>query len=496
MVKGWTPGTAALLAMCAGCAVGPDFRPPAPPEVGQYTRAPLPATTAAADSIENATVGGGAAQHIGAAQDLPTDWWTLFHSTALSSLVEQALQRNPGLAGAEATLREARENLAAGRAVYLPTLQASYAAVRQRDPVGTLAPTLNGAVPPAIFNLYTGQVSVSYVLDVFGQNRRQVESLGAAADAQRFEYEATYLTLTASVVLGAINEASLRDQLTATRAIAGSEHEVVAILQRQQALGAVAMTDVLAAEAALAQTEASLPALEKQLAQQDDQIAVLAGWLPAEAVPVAFTLDDFTLPTDLPLSLPSALVAQRPDVLLAESNLHEATAEVGVAIGNFLPQIAIAGGAGGVSTLASELTATGNVFWSAGASLSQVLFAGGSLVHRKRAADAALDAAGAHYRTAVLGAFQNTADTLEALVADGDGVRTGAAALDAAARSRAIAKKNLELGSVSYLAWLNAEQAYQQALIGLTQARAARYADTVGLYAALGGGWWSHTASP
>lgn len=472
--------------LLSACAVGPAFKPPAAPDVRHYVAAGQPAPTA------EAPVPGGAAQHFVERMDIPAQWWELFHSAALDDLMKQALAHNPTVDASQAALRQAMENLSAQRGSYYPSVQAGYSVARQKNAVGTLAPTLNGVDPAPIFNLYTGQVSVSYLFDVFGLNRRQVEAFRAQADTQKFQLEATYLTLTANVALAAIQQASLRAQLAALRDIARDAESALGILRRQYELGALAPLDVLAQDAILSGTQAAIVTLEKQLAQQDDLLAVLAGRYPGEAGVAAFDLDALELPQDLPLSLPSDLVRQRPDVRAAEAQLHVATAQVGVAVADMLPQVTIGAGAGGVATQAGQLFASGNTFWSVGASLSQVLFSGGALLHHKRAAEAALDQAGAQYRGTVLAALQNVADTLHALESDAEAVRALGRQVQSATDGLTIARRNLELGAISYVVFLNAEQTRQQAVVNLVQARANRFADTVALYQALGGGWWNH----
>jgi NodT family efflux transporter outer membrane factor (OMF) lipoprotein len=473
----------ALAAALSGCAVGPNFKPPPPPSVTGYTPQPLPPQTA------SAPIAGGEVQRFVAGMDIPGQWWTLFHSPALNELVEQALKNNPSVRAAQAALRQANENVKAQRGSYFPTVQAGYNVTREKNAVGTLAPTLSSGAE--LFTLHTAQVNVSYVLDLFGANRRQVESLQALADAQRYELAGTYLTLSSNVVAAAVQEASLRAQVTATQDIVQSGRESLAILRHQLEIGAIAQLDVMAQESALAASEATLPALQKQLAQQDDLLAILTGRFPADAAVAQFSLADLQLPQDLPLSVPSKLVRQRPDVLQAEAQLHAASAQVGVAIADLLPQIAITAQAGGASTSVASLLASGNTFWSAGANLTQTLFAGGALWHHKLAADAALDQAGEQYRSVVLAAFQNVADTLQALELDADGVRATQRAEAAAATSLTATRRNVEIGAVGYLALLSAEQAYQQAALNLAQALANRYADTAALFQALGGGWWS-----
>jgi NodT family efflux transporter outer membrane factor (OMF) lipoprotein len=447
--------------------------------VDRYTADALPSETASAPGP------GGAAQKFLNGADVPRDWWTRFGSAELDALVAEALRNNPSVQAATAALRQAQENTAAQRGAYYPAVQGGFAASRQRDAVGVLSPNLVSGT--ALYNLYTPQVTVSYVPDVFGLNRRQVESLAALADASRYQLDATYLTLTANVVTAAIQEAGLRAQIAATEHVIALERESLSILRRELELGAIAEGDVFAQEAALAQLETTLPPLHRQLQIARDLLAALTGRLPADYQPARFELDELTLPTDLPLGVPSQLVERRPDVRAAEAQLHAATAQVGVALANLLPQVTITADAGSSATAMGDLFKAGTGFWSLGASLTQTLFEGGTLVHRKRAADAALDQAGAQYRSAVLTAFQNVADALHALDADAEALGAAARAESAAEKSLDVVKHQLELGSVGYLALVNAEQTYQQAVILLTQARANRYADTAALFQALGG---------
>jgi NodT family efflux transporter outer membrane factor (OMF) lipoprotein len=466
---------AALLSAC----VGPNFHRPAAPNVERYTILPLAAATAEAPGM------GGAAQRFLSEQDVPRNWWTLFGSDELDSLVWTALRANPDVASAQAALRQALENTAAQRGSYFPMVQGSFDASRNRDATGVVQPTLQSGTP--LYNLFTPQVTISYVPDVFGANRRAVESLAAQAEASRFQLDATYLTLTANVVATAIQEASLRAQIAGTERVIALERESLAVLRRELELGAIAEADVYAQDAALAQLEATLPPLTKQLHQARDQLAVLTGRLPADFTPARFTLEQLSLPMDLPLGVPSQLIERRPDVRAAEAQLHAATAQVGMAIANLLPQLTITGDIGSTAALFTDLFKPGTGFWNLGAHASQTLFAGGTLVHRKRAADAALDQAAAQYHAAVLTAFQNVADALHALDSDADALKAASRAEDAAQKSLDVARHQLELGSVSYLALVNAEQTYQQAVVSLVQARGNRYADTAALFLALGG---------
>jgi NodT family efflux transporter outer membrane factor (OMF) lipoprotein len=477
--------TAWSVVLLAGCAVGPDFHTPSAPQVSGYLAQPLPTQTAEAE------ISGGEAQRFLQQLDLPAQWWELFHSPPLNTLVEQALKANPDMWAAQAALRQAQENAYAQEGVLYPSVQANFPASRQKNAVQVLSPTLTSG--EAIFNLYTPQVLVSYTLDAWGGNRRQVESLQAQAEAQRFQLEATYLTLTSNVVAAAVQEAALRTQIAATQEVIRIESEQLALFRRQFELGAIPGADVAAQEATLAQTEATLPALQKQLAQQRDLLSRLVGRFPSEELAEQFDLGSLQLPQELPVSLPSKLVERRPDVRSAEANLHAASAQLGVAIANMLPQITLTGNVGSASTQFRQLFTSFTGFWGVAGGVLQPLFDGGTLLHRKRAADAALEQAAAQYRATVLTAFQNVADALHALELDAEAVKATLRAERAAAESLAIARRTMELGAISYLPLLNAEQTYQQSVISLAQARAIRYADTVALFAALGGGWWNRS---
>ena len=313
----------------------------------------------------------------------------------------------------------------------------------------------------------------------------------AQSDSQRFQLEAARLTLSSNIVVAAVQEASLRAQITATQSLVELQDQQLELFRRQLRSGAIAEAAALAQEAAVAQTRALLPPLRKQLAQQRDLLVALAGQLPSETSLDAFELSALQLPQEVPVGLPSDLVEQRPDVRAAEEQLHAASAEIGVATANLLPQFTLSANAGGVATTLGQLFKSGNLFWNLAAGVTQPLFDGGTLLHRKRAAEAAYDVAAAQYRGTVVGAFQNVADALQALQFDADALHEAVAAQTSAASSLAIAKHQLELGDISAVALLAADQTYQQALIAQVQAQANRLADTAALFQALGGGWWS-----
>ena len=466
------------IAITGGCAVGPDFVKPTAPAVKNYTAEPLPAQIGSTES--------GQSQTLAVGRDIPGQWWTLFHSAALNQLVEQALKSNFDLAAAQATLLQVRETVLAQEGTLLPAIDAKAGVSRQR----TSSASFGGAgFGGSIYTLYNPAVTVSYT---FGfSTQRELESLAAQEDYQRFQLEGAYLSLTANVVVAAVQEASLRAQIAATEKIVEAQTKQLNIMQRQLDLGAIAKADALLQQAQTAQTRAALPILQKQLAQKRDQLSVLTGQFPNTELEAKFELADFQLPSELPLTLPSALVEQRPDVRAQEAALHQANAQIGIATANLLPQFGITGSYGVVSNKANGLFSASNIIWSMGASALQPLFHGGQLRHARRAAIAAHDASAAQYRSVVLKAFADVADTLRALEFDAMALDAQKDAEQSAATSLELAQKQLHAGAINSLTLLNAERTYQQTHINYIQAQAGRYADTTALFQALGGGWWN-----
>jgi len=473
----------------AACAVGPNFKKPNAPQVSGYTASPLSKTS------NTTNVTGGEAQDFVTGQEIPGEWWKLFHSEPLNALIEYSLKNNPNLKAAQAALLVARENVRVQEGAFFPSIGASFSASRAQTS-NDLSPVPNDNI--FLFNLYTPQVFVSYVPDVFGLTRRSVESLEAQAEQQRYALAATHITLSANVVAAAIQEASLRAQIDATRQLISISTDAVQVLRNQFAKGYASRLDLAAQEAQLAQVSATLPPLLKQLAQQRDLLAALSGgFLDVDFVEwystQKFELSSLQLPQDLPVSLPSQLVEQRPDVRQAEENLHAASAQIGVAVANRLPSFTLFANAGTAALAASQIFTPGVGFWTIGQSVLVPVFQGGALMHKERASRAAYVQAAEQYRAAVLTAFQNVADTLNALEQDADALKAAGAAEAAARTTLDLAQRQWRAGYSNYLALLNAEQAYQQALINLVQAQANRYADTAALFLALGGGWWNRT---
>jgi NodT family efflux transporter outer membrane factor (OMF) lipoprotein len=465
--------------LLSGCAVGPDFERPDAPPVSGYTVGRLPASTDAPDGV---------AQRFHRGRDVPGEWWTLFRSNSLKALIEEGLANNPDLEAAQAALRMARENTRAQLGFYFPSVDASFDATRNK-----LAADVTGAVPnPRIFNVFTAQVSVSYVPDVFGANFRTVESLEATAENQRYQLEATHITLTTNIVLAVVQEASLRGQIAATEQIIKIVRDVLDLMRQQRGLGQISEADVVAQEAALAQIEQTLPPLQRQLEQQRHLITALIGRLPSrEPTNRKFTFESLRLPRDLPVTVPSTLVSQRPDIRAAEANVQSMSALIGVAIANRLPNITISANDGSQAFDISKLFSPGTGFWTLSGTLLQPVFRGGTLYHRELAARAAFDQSVAQYRSTVITAFQNVADVLSALRTDATALDKAIAAERAALRSLDIARQRQQLGDISFLLLLNAQQTYQQALLNVVLARANRFADTAALFLALGGGWWN-----
>jgi NodT family efflux transporter outer membrane factor (OMF) lipoprotein len=468
-VQGLSAAFASL--MLAGCAVGPNFEPPAPPTVTTYAAEPLSSTAATAG------IPGGEAQRFTISGDLQGDWWTLFHSAPLNTLIEQALANNHDLKATQAALDAARETTRAQRGAFLPGLSAGAEATRQLD-------------GGSRYNVFTPQVSVSYAPDVFGLNRRTLESVKAQQEAVRYETIATQITLVSNVAAAAVQDASLTAQIDSTRRLVAINDQLLETLRYQHARGYASPLDLAAQEAQAAEVAATLPPLLKAETQNRNLLATLVGQFPGQTATPDLKLDALTLPQDLPVTLPSGLVAQRPDVLQAEANLHAASAQIGVAEANQLPNFELTANAGRSAEVIRDVFHSGAGFWNLGLAATTPIFQGGALLHQQRAAKANYAQAAEQYRGTVLTGVQNVADTLAALKQDADTLQAAAAGEVSAKRAFDISQEQWKVGYASYLTLLSAEQSYQEASITAIQARADRYLDTIALYQALGGGWW------
>lgn len=479
----WTSIASSLAPLLlAACAVGPDFKSPAAPEVERYGSQPLPEQTAAAPGPA------GAAQSFVSGDPVPAQWWTRFGSSRLDALVAEAFAASPSAASAEAALRQAYQNWQAQRSGMFPALDASASATRQKIDLASFGQPGGGSF---IYNLYNTSVNIAYAPDFFGGVRRGVEAQAAQVEYQRFQLEAAYQTLAANVVVSAVREAQLRQQLASQQEIVADQEALTDAADKRYQLGGAAFTDVLDARSNLATERANSVSLRQQLDQAQNGLAVYLGRTPGERASGDFGLDEFALPQKLPVSLPSELVRQRPDVRAAEARLHAASAEIGVATANLLPQINITGGIGTEALKPASLF-QGSI-WNIGVTATQPLFRAGELVARRRAALAAFDQSAADYKLVVLQSFQNVADVLFALQSDALALQARYEARDAAAASLKLTERQYALGGVSHLQLLIAQQQYGRANSAYFQALANRYADTAALFQALGGGWWNRT---
>ncbi len=463
--------------MLSGCTVGPNFQPPAPPQAGFVSRV-------------------GAGEQSGVklvAGDIPHRWWELFRSKSLSRLIDDAIEYNADLKAAEAAIRVAYANARVSRGALFPVVDATFDPTRQQ-----VAKCCNTSEPPTGQNLYTlvtAQLTVSYALDVWGGTRRLIEATDALAEVAEFEREAVYLTLTSNIALAAINEASLRGQIAATTRIIGLQTNMLGVLKKQSDAGQIAAPDLAAQETALAQARLLLPPLEKQLFQQRHLLSVLTGRFPSDEVGSIFAPGSITLPHRVPVSLPASLILQRPDIRIAQANLRQTNAQIGVAIANRLPNITLSGNLGSQSLAMSQLFSPQTGLWTIAGNIAQPIFNAGTLKNRQIAAEETFTQTAETYRGVVLVAFQNVADALRALQADNKAVAAAIAAERAASRGLDLTQRQIERGQYSIQTLLTAQQAFLQTSIARVQNEAQLLSDTVLLFQALGGGWWNRPPS-
>lgn len=484
-----------ILGMCLGlllpgCAVGPNFNEPNAPPTDTYTEAPLPEQTVRSEETPGM---GGLAQQFLIGSPIPPEWWNFFASDCLNDIVAYGLANSPTVEAAKAALREAQANYYAQMgSTLLPALNWTFTGQRTQFSFDSIGFGGVSTFPSsALFNLFNTQINLSYNLDVFGKSRREIEGYKALVDYQRYELEATYLMLTANIVTTALTEATLRAQICATEELISSQSELLDIVKGQFELGGVSKADVLSQQTQLAQTMATLPPLEKSLSQQRHLLSVLIGDLPSECSLPEFRLCDLTLPPFLPLSLPSTLVRRRPDVRAQEALMHQACAKIGVATANFFPQFDITGYYGFDGQTLSNLIIPNNKIFDIGWQVAQPLFQGFSLFFKRRAAVAAYEQANEIYREVALKAFQNVADALRAVEKDAEALKAQAHAEHSALETMNMTRDQFKLGAVPYINLLNAEKTYQETVINRIQAEGLRYTDTVALFQALGGEWWS-----
>lgn len=468
----------ASLSLTASCAVGPNFHRPDAHSAAKYTHSSDPTTTVAVD---------GTAQRFHTGESGTAAWWQLFQSAKLDVIVADAIANNPGLDVAQASLRASQDNLCSGYGMFYPAVYADVGATRERYTpanIGEKAPSI-------VFNLFTLSTTVSYALDIFGGQRRLVEGLRADVDVARADERAAYLALAANIVNTVIAKAAYRSEVKATLRLVELQKEQVTLGEVQVQAGTVPYSAVLSLRSQLASYQASIPQLEQKFTQSAHLLAALTGHVSAEWSAPEVNLSDLTFPSDLPVSLPSALVRQRPDILEAEAVAHAASANIGVTTAALLPNFTLTGGFEAATNSTRELFPVNGRAWSVGAGATAPLFEGGTLWYKRRAAMDSYQQTMALYRQTVLGAFEQVADSLRALDHDAQTLLAQREALAAAAQALRLIQANYRAGLATYLDVLNADTQYHQAAIAQIQAIAVRYRDTVALIAALGGGWWN-----
>ncbi len=472
-----------ILALTACSPVGPDFVRPAPPKATDYGSASASETTVGSEGTF------GAAQHFSTEKDAQSGrWWQQFGSPKLDALIDSALQNNPSIEAASAALANAREfAVAQSDNLLVPSVDAQ--AGQTREKISTAAFGLPGNSPT--FSLTNVSINVGYTLDFFGANRRKLEGLAAQTDMQAWLLQGARQTLAANIVTTALLEAGLRAMIDSTQAMVADQGELLQILSQRAALGAVSETEVQNQRALWAQTKATLPPLHQQLAQARHQLAAYLGKTPDARELPEFHLADFTLPVDLPLTVPSQLVRQRPDILASEAQWHQATASLGMTIASVYPNLTLSAGMGAMALQPGNVFNAASSVWNLGTNITQPLFHGGALIAEQHAAEAALQQASAQYRQTVVFAFQNVADALHALHSDAQTLEAQTQNATAYAQNLARARAQYALGALGYPEVLSVQARAEQARITQTQAQVQRLSDTAALYLALGGGWQS-----
>jgi NodT family efflux transporter outer membrane factor (OMF) lipoprotein len=473
---------AGLASLLAGCTLGPDFTEPKAPDATGYTEEGIP-DTHVADAKEKE-------QRFVLGKKIAAEWWQLFHVQRLNDVLDQAIAGNQTLAAARATLAQAREAVTVAAGPLYPQIDVAGSASRERV---SLAPIGQRGRGPVI-NLFTLGPIVSYSLDPFGGNRRRVEAQGALADLQDYQLDAAYLTLTGDAVTQALAIATARAQLKAVESIIRDDEENLRLVKGVLGAGEGTQLDVQIAASQLAADRTLLPGLRQQLSAARHALSILLGRLPSAWVPPDFELEEFTLPEELPMSLPSELVRQRPDILAAEAELHAASAGIGVATAQLYPNITLTSAFTQEALSATSLFNPSSSVWDVGAQLLAPVFHGGALEAQRRAAVDAYDAALATYEQTVLVAFGQVADVMQALKHDGELLEAQRRALESAEATLRLTRTTYQYGNVGVLQVLDAQRLAEQARLGYVRAQAQRYLDTVQFLTAMGGGWWDWQA--
>ncbi|AZF11085.1 Efflux transport system, outer membrane factor (OMF) lipoprotein [Pseudomonas sp. R2-37-08W] len=455
------PKLAALsaLAFLSACSVGPDFKAPEPSPSQHYD--------------PQAEQRLGAQQRIALGQKVSGQWWSALRSAKLDQVMRRAIDGNLELVAADATLRQASQAVAAAQGALYPQADFGATAGRQR---------VHNAQAPSTANIYAVGPRVGFDLDVFGGNQRLVEQRQAFTELQRHRFEAAYLTLTGEVASQALRVASANAQILAVEKLLANDSKNLELVRAARLNGSATRIDVSLAETRLAQDRTLLPPLAQQRQAAGHALSILAGKGPADWIAPDFHLDEFTLPSNVPVSLPSEMAHNRPDVRQAEAGLHIASAAVGVATANLYPRVTLS------ASFAQAASGNGAAaLWGFAAGVAGPIFNGGSLKAEQQAAIEGYNAALAGYQQTVISSFGQVADTLQAINHDAEELRAQEEALQAAQTSLGLNQQAYALGETSILQVLEAERAYQQSLLGHVRAKTAQYLDIVQLFVALGG---------
>ncbi len=474
--KKYTACICIAIALLSACAVGPDFVSPESPENAAYTRESL---LGKSFTVE------GKSQTLSLGSIADSRWWAMFNANSVNDIVELALKRNPSLQASEASLKQSQDVLRAGYGIFFPQVSAGLGATR----VSAAPMQLGSSASGSVFNLLTASASVSYVLDVFGGERRQVEALRAQVDFQKYSTVAAYLMLSANVVNTSIARAAYLEEITATEELITLEKEQLKVARAQVAGGTAAYATVLSIESLISSNEASIAPLRQRVSQAEHLLAALEGVDPGHVSLPQISLENLALPSNIPVSVPSELIKNRPDILAAQAQMHIASANIGVATANMFPSVSLNASYGVASNTFSNLSGPSQEFWSAGPGISIPIFKGGSLYYARQAALDAYEQAQFNYKQTVLSAFSQVADCLTALEHDAQSLQGQLNAKTSGGEALKLQQISYNAGLIDYLSVLVADVQYHQASIAYLQALAQRYQDTVALYVAMGGGW-------